>query len=118
MNLPEHTKRLRILIGENDHLGPKPLYEAIVLKARDLGLAGATVTRGLMGYGASSRLHTAKILRLSTDQPVVIEITDTEERISRILPFIEETLSGGLATIEDVQVLHYHGQHPDSEGKK
>jgi len=113
MDLTEHSKRLCILIGEGDHLGSKPLYEAIVLKARDLGLAGATVTRGLMGFGASSRLHTAKILRLSTDQPIVIEITDTEERISRILPFIEENLSGGLATIEDVRVLHYHGRHPD-----
>jgi PII-like signaling protein len=83
------------------------------MKARDLGLAGATVTRGLMGFGASSRLNTAKILRLSTDQPVVIKITTTKERISRILPFIEENMTGGLATIEDVEVILYHGRHPD-----
>lgn len=115
MDLTENTKRLRILIGENDHLGPKPLYEAIVLKAKEQGLAGATVTRGLMGYGASSRLHTAKILRLSTDQPIVIEITDKAERIEAFLPYLEENLGGGLATIEDVQVIHYHGLHRDSD---
>jgi hypothetical protein len=103
---------LRILIGESDQLHGRPFYEAIVLKARELGLAGATVTRGMMGFGASSHLHTAKILRLSSDQPVVIEITDTAERMERILPFIEENLSGGLATIEDVQVIHYHGRTP------
>ena len=116
MDLNENAKRLRILIGEDDHLGAKPLYEAIVLKARDLGLAGATVTRGLMGFGASSRLHTAKILRLSTDQPIVIEITDTDERISSLLPFLDENLGGGLATIEDVRVIHYHGRHAEPGG--
>ncbi|MEZ5276609.1 MAG: DUF190 domain-containing protein [Opitutaceae bacterium] len=112
MELRDRAKRLRILIGESDQLHGRPFYEAIVLKARELGLAGATVTRGMMGFGASSHLHTAKILRLSSDQPVVIEINDTEERMERILPFIEENLSGGLATIEDVQVIHYHGRVP------
>ena len=112
MELRDRAKRLRILIGESDRIHGRPFYEAIVLKARELGLAGATVTRGMMGFGASSHLHTAKILRLSSDQPVVIEITDTEERMERILPFIEENLSGGLATIEDVQVIHYHGRVP------
>ena len=113
MELKDHARRLRILVGESDHLNGRPLYEAIVLKARELGLAGATVTRGMMGFGASSRLHTAKILRLSSDQPVVIEITDNRERVARILPFIEENLSSGLATIEDVEVIHYHGRKPD-----
>lgn len=112
MELKDRAKRLRILIGESDQLHGRPFYESIVLKARELGLAGATVTRGMMGFGASSHLHTAKILRLSSDQPVVIEITDTAERMERILPFIEDNLSGGLATIEDVQVIHYHGRTP------
>lgn len=110
MELKDNARRLRVLIGESDHLDGRPLYEAIVLKAREMGLAGATVTRGMMGFGASSHLHTAKILRLSSDQPVVIEITDTAERVARLLPFIEAHLSGGLATIEDVEVIHYHGR--------
>jgi PII-like signaling protein len=103
MKSPSEGKLLRIFIGEADKWQGRPLYEAIVLKAREMGLAGATVTRGMMGFGASSRLHTAKILRLSSDQPVVIEITDTAERVARLLPFIEANLSGGLATIEDVE---------------
>lgn len=107
MILPESGVLLRIVIGEADLYHGKPVYEQIVLKARELNLAGATVTRGIMGYGGSSRIRTAKILRLSEDMPVVIEIADTEERISSILPFLEEIITGGIVTMEDVRVLHY-----------
>jgi uncharacterized protein len=107
MKLPEEGKLLRIFIGESDTIHGKPLYEAIVLKARELNLAGATVLRGIMGYGASSRLHTAKILRLSEDMPVVIEIVDTEEKIKLILPFLDEHVKEGLITLEKVQVIKY-----------
>jgi PII-like signaling protein len=109
MNLPEDGKLLRIFIGESDRWEHRPLYEAIVLKARDLGLAGATVLRGPMGFGASSRLHTAKILRLSEDLPVVVEIVDTEEQIQRLLPHLDEMVKGGLVTLEQVQVIRHHG---------
>ncbi len=98
---------LRIMIGEADSYKGKPLYEQIVLKARELNMAGATVTRGIMGYGGRSRIHTAKILRLSEDLPVVIEIADVEERIQQLLPFLEETIQGGLVTLEKVRVLQY-----------
>ena len=107
MKLPEQAKLLRIFIGENDRWQHQPLYEAIVLKARELGLAGATVLRGPMGFGAKSHLHTAKILRLSTDLPMVIEMVDSAERISLLLPHLDEMVVEGLVTLEDVQVIKY-----------
>ncbi len=107
MKLPRDALLLRILIGEDDRYHGRPLYEAIVLKAREMHLAGATVLRGPMGYGRSSRLHTAKILRLSEDLPVVIEIVDREERIQPFLEALEPMMSSGLVTIEKVQVIRY-----------
>src|SRR5437667_9257734 len=107
MHLPQDAMLLRIFIGESDRWKHQPLYEAIVLKARELGLAGATVLRGPMGFGANSRLHTAKILRLSMDLPMVIEIVDTQENIQRLLPHLDEMVLEGLVTLEDVQVLKY-----------
>lgn len=107
MKLPEEGKLLRVFIGESDTLHGTPMFEAIVLKARELNLAGATVLRGIMGYGANSRLHTSKILRLSEDMPVIIEIVDTEEKIKLILPFLDEIVTEGLITMENVQVIKY-----------
>src|SRR5262245_61945986 len=107
MKIPENGKLLRIFIGESDRWHHQPLYEAIVLKAREMGLAGATVLRGPMGFGANSRLHTSKILRLSMDLPMVIEIVDTEEKINLILPVLDEMVKEGLVTLEDVRVLKY-----------
>ena len=101
---------LRIFIGESDRWEHKPLYEAIVLKARELHLAGATVLRGPMGFGKSSRLHTAKILRLSMDLPLVIEIVDGEERINAFLPELDKMIGGGLVTVEKVRVIEYRGE--------
>lgn len=99
---------LRVFIGENDRHQHRPLYEAIVLAAREQGLAGATVFRGPMGYGASSRLHTAKILRLSEDLPLVVEIVDSEEKIGAFLPTLETMMTAsGLVTLEKVQVIRY-----------
>src|SRR6476661_7758744 len=105
MKIPEQGCLLRVYIGESDHWHGKPLYEALVLKARELGLAGATVLRGPMGFGANSHLHTAKILRLSLDLPIVIEIVDSEEKVRLLLPFLEEMVLEGLVTLEDVQVI-------------
>ncbi len=107
MGIPENAVLLRIFLGENDKYHGKPLYEAIILKARELHLAGATVLRGPMGYGHASRIHTAKILRLSDDLPLVIEIVDGEEAINGFLPLLDRMMSGGLVTLEKVQVLHY-----------
>ena len=107
MHLPHEAMLLRIFIGESDRWKHQPLYEAIVLKARELHLAGATVLRGPMGYGKSSRLHTAKILRLSMDLPLVIEIVDAEEKIQGFLPVLEEMMQGGLVTLEKVRVIAY-----------
>ena len=107
MNLPHDATLLRILIGETDRWQHKPLYEAIALKARELHLAGATVTRGVMGFGKSSRLHTAKILRLSMDLPLIIEIVDTEEKIQAFLPTLNEMMQGGLVTMEKIRVIDY-----------
>src|SRR5882724_8626250 len=107
MNLPHEAMLLRIFIGESDRWNHKPLYEAIVLKARELHLAGATVLRGPMGFGKSSRLHTAKILRLSMDLPLVIEIVDSEEKIQGFLPVLNDMLKGGLVTLEKVRVIEY-----------
>ena len=107
MHLPSEAILLRAFIGESDRWKHQPLYEAIVLKAREMQMAGATVLRGPMGYGKSSRLHTTKILRLSLDLPVVIEIVDSEEKINGFLPFLDEVMKGGLVTLEKVKVLHY-----------
>src|SRR5712691_6375236 len=104
MQIPHEAVLLRIFIGESDRWHHQPLYEAIVLKARELHLAGATVLRGPMGYGAASRIHTAKILRLSMDLPLVIEIVDTEEKVNSFLPFLEEMMGGGLVTLEKIKV--------------
>ena len=107
MQLPRDALLLRIFIGENDRHRHRPLYEAIVCGAREAHLAGATVLRGPMGYGRSSRLHTAKILRLSEDLPLVIEIVDTEEKINAFLPVLDRMMTSGLVTLEKVQVLRY-----------
>jgi hypothetical protein len=107
MQVPRNAVLLRIFLGEKDRHDGRPLYEAIVLKAREMHLAGATVLRGPMGFGHSSRLHTAKILRLSEDLPVVIEIVDAEEKINAFLPVLDGMMGSGLVTIEKVQVLHY-----------
>lgn len=113
MKIPESAKLLRIFIGESDRWQHAPLYEAIVLKAREVGLAGATVLRGPMGFGAKSHLHTAKILRLSMDLPMVIEIVDAEEKIEKFLPLLDEMVADGLVTIEDVRVFKYRAGTPD-----
>ena len=107
MQIPTDATLLRIFIGESDRWKHQPLYEAIVLAAREAHLAGATVLRGPMGFGKSSRLHTAKILRLSADLPLVIEIVDSEEKINAFLPMLDQMIGGGLVTLEKVKVLHY-----------
>jgi PII-like signaling protein len=107
MQIPKQALLLRIFIGEDDKFSGSPLHEAIVLKAREVHLAGATVLRGPMGFGASSRLHTTKILRLSEDLPLVIEIVDSEEKINNFLPTLDEMMTSGLVTLEKVQVLQY-----------
>jgi PII-like signaling protein len=107
MQIPRAAMLLRIFMGEGDRYVHRPLYEAIVLRARELHLAGATVLRGPMGFGHSSRLHTAKILRLSDDLPTVVEIVDSEEKINAFLPELEKMMGSGLVTIERVQVLQY-----------
>lgn len=107
MQIPRQAMLLRIFIGENDRDDGRPLYESIVLKAREMQLAGATVLRGGMGFGQSSRLHTTKILRLSEDLPLVVEIVDGKEKIDAFLPVLEGIMSSGLVTLENVQVLQY-----------
>src|SRR5258706_7147057 len=109
MQIPRDAVLLRIFVGESDRHEHHPLYEAIVLKAREAHLAGATVLRGPMGFGKSSRLHTAKILRLSMDLPLVIEIVDSEEKIQAFLPALDPMIGGGLVTLEKVRVVHYRG---------
>jgi len=103
---------LRIYLGEQDKWHHQPLYEAIVMKAREMGLAGATVLRGPMGFGAHSHLHTAKILRLSEDLPVLIEIVDKEEKINAFLPELDKLLGDGLVTLEKVRVITYRASQP------
>lgn len=118
MTIPEEGYLLRIFVGESDRYGRKPLYEAVVLKARESGLAGATVLRGVMGYGKNSVLHTAKILRLSEDLPIVIEIVDGLEKIEAFLPVLDEMIQDGLVTLEKARIVHYRGRDPlrtDSE---
>lgn len=107
MTIPTESYLLRIFIGESDRHDGKPLHEAIVMQARECHLAGATVLRGGMGFGASSRLHTSKILRLSTDLPLIIEIVDSEEKINGFLPLLDKMMGGGLVTLEKVRVIHY-----------
>jgi PII-like signaling protein len=107
MNLSEEGQLLRVFIGESDVWHGEPLYRAIVLKARELGLAGATVLRGAMGFGANSRVHTTKLLELSTDLPLLIEIVDSAEKVQQLLPFLDEAVAEGLITIEAVRVLRY-----------
>ena len=110
MQIPRDAVLLRIFLGEDDHHDGKPLYEAIVLKAREMHLGGATVLRGSMGFGHSSRLHTTKILRLSEDLPIVIEIVDSEDKIRAFLPVLDSMMGSGLITLEKVQVLQYGEQ--------
>ena len=107
MNIPEEGYLLRIFVGESDRHGHRPLYEEIVLKAREAGLAGATVLRGVMGFGKNSVLHTAKILRLSEDLPMLIEIVDSLEKIEAFVPSLDAMIADGLVTIEKVRVIHY-----------
>ena len=114
MQIPYDAALLRIFIGESDRWEHRPLYEAIVLKAREMHLGGATVLRGPMGYGKTSRLHTAKILNLSTDLPLVIEIVDSEASINAFLPVLDLMITGGLVTMEKVKVLHYRGEAKNS----
>src|SRR5215468_10611204 len=119
MNLPNEATLLRIFLGESDRWKHQPLYEAIVLKAREMHLAGATVLRGPMGFGKSSRLHTSKIVRLSMDLPLVIEIVDSEEKINAFLPTLDSMIGGGLVTLEKVQVIQYRsGSEPSDEAGK
>jgi len=115
MHLPTESLLLRIFIGESDRFEGHPLYEVIVMKAREQGLAGATVIRSPMGFGATSRIHTAKILRLSDDLPMVIEIVDEEAKINAFLPLLDPMMGGGLVTLEKVRVIHY--RHEKRAGK-
>lgn len=110
--IADSAKRLRIYIGEADRWKGKALYHAIVLKAKELDLAGATVCRGLMGYGANSRIHTAKIVDLSSDLPIVIDIVDSEAYIAKLLPFLDEMLQEGMVTVDDVEIIKYGNKPP------
>jgi PII-like signaling protein len=112
MELPQEAVLLRIFIGESDRWRHQPLYEALVFKAREMHLGGATVLRGPMGFGKSSRLHTAKILRVSRDLPVVIEIVDSQEKIEAFLPVVDEMMDSGLVTMERAQVIRYRHRDP------
>jgi len=107
MQISRDAVLLRIFFGEDDKFGGLPLYEAIVLKAREMHLGGATMLRGHVGFGHSSRIHTTKILRLSQDLPIVVEIVDSKEKIDAFLPVLDEMMSSGLVTLEKVQVLQY-----------
>ena len=112
--VPEQGCLLRIFISESDRWRSIPLYEAIVVKAKGMGLAGATVLKGSMGFGASSRVHTAKILRLSEDLPIIVEIVDSREKINKLLPFLDEMVTEGLITLERAQVLRYRARTKES----
>ena len=112
MKIDGEGELLRIFIGESDHWNGKPLFEAIVLRARELGLAGATVLRGLEGFGAHSRLHTSSILRLSQDLPIVVEIVDQRDRIEAFLPILDEMVHEGMITVEKVRVIAYREGKP------
>jgi len=110
VQLPEDSVLLRIFLGESNRWKGKPLHEALVLRAREMHLAGATVLRGSLGFGATSRLHTAKVLRLSGDLPIVVEIVDTEEKVEAFLEACEGMVEDGLVTLERVRVLHYRAR--------
>ncbi len=112
MKIEGEGKLLRIFVGESDRWHGKPLYQAIVERVRKEGLAGATVIRGIEGFGADSRLHTARILRLSEDLPIVVEIVDSAEQIERILPVLDEMVGEGMVTVERVEVIAYRGSSP------
>lgn len=118
MQIPHDAVLLRIFFGEDDRHGHMPLHEAVVLKAREMQLAGATVLRGAAGFGHSSHIHTAKILRLSQDLPVIVEIVDSREKIDAFLPVLDGMMGSGLVTIEKVQVLQYgkEASRPASAG--
>lgn len=113
MKLPSDAFLVRIFIGETDKVGAKPLYEVIVEEARKRGMAGATVLRGFLGFGANSRIHTAKVLRLSEDLPIVVEIVDSEENIRAFLPELDVLIKEGLVTLERVQVITYRHNRTD-----
>ncbi len=113
MKIPENGYLLRIFLGESDRWHGMPLYEALVLKARELHLAGATVLRGPMGFGAKSRLHTAKILRLSEDLPLIIEFVDSKEKLDTFMPLLDDMLRDGLVTLEPVQIIKYRADGQD-----
>ncbi len=113
MKLPSEAYLLRIFVGESDRSDGKPLHEVIVNEARARGLAGATVIRGFMGFGASSRIHTSKVLRLSDDLPIVIEIVDAEDRIEAFLPALDDLIDEGLVTLERVRVIAYRHSKED-----
>ncbi|MEW6235233.1 MAG: DUF190 domain-containing protein [Candidatus Omnitrophota bacterium] len=115
MKLPAEADLLRVFIGESDKFEGRPLYEAIVHEARKRGMAGATVLRGALGFGAHSRLHTAKILRLSEDLPMVVEIVDKPERIEEFLPKLDAMIDEGMVTIEKVRVFAYRHNQPEKE---
>ena len=116
MKLPEESTLLRIFLGESNRWKGRPLYEALVLRAREMHLAGATVLRGSLGFGATSRLHTAKVLRLSGDLPIVVEIVDSEEKIEGFLGACEGMVEDGLVTLERVRVIHYRRRAVEGEG--
>ncbi len=107
MKLPQDCILLRAFFGESDTFKGKPLYEQVVFKAKELGLAGTTVTRGIIGFGADSKIHSIKLLDISEDLPIIVEIVDTEENIAKILPFLDETIKEGLVTQEKVKVIKY-----------
>ena len=110
MNISDEGQLLRVYVGESDRWQGKPLYEAIVLKARGMGIAGTTVLRGIMGFGAASRIHTSKILRLSEDLPVVVEIVDSAQKIAQLLPEIESMVQEGLVTLESIRMHQYRSE--------
>jgi uncharacterized protein len=116
MKIEGEGKLLRIFIGESDKHGHKPLYQAIVEMLREDGLAGATVLRGVEGFGAHSHLHTARILRLSEDLPIVIEVVDQADRIEAVLPKLDEMIGDGMVTLERVEVLAYRAEPPSEDG--
>ncbi len=112
MKIEGEGKLVRVFVGESDIWHGKPLYQAIVERAKEEGLAGATVIRGIEGFGATSRLHTTRILRLSSDLPLVIEIVDSEERVDHLLPILDEMVGDGLITLEKVHIISYRGTPP------
>jgi hypothetical protein len=110
MDLPRESSLLRIFMGEGEKINGRPAYEVIVMKARELNMAGATVLRGILGFGRTSRIKSAKVLEMSSDLPVVIEIVDTEDKLNNFLPIIEKMHMGGLVTLEKAKVIHYKSE--------